>query len=75
MNSQYQKFTFNSFFQKQNKFMKQLFKMTMLTFETTLLFDEDLDGANDIHDVKIVIFVILKFLSSNETQLEKINHF
>ena len=47
----------------------------MLKFDTIFLFDKDLDGTNDIRDVKIIIFVTLKFSSLNKTQIEKFDHF
>ena len=57
-NSQYQNFTFNFFFEKQNKFMKQSSKTTTLKFETTTLTDEKINEANYMHNAKMKIFVI-----------------
>ena len=55
--------------------MNQLSKTIILKFKTTLLFDKDFDETNDIRDVKMITFFILKFSSSNELQIEKSDHF
>ena len=46
--------------------MKQSSKTIILEFETTLLFDEDLDGANNIRNIKLITLVTLKSSLSNE---------
>ena len=39
------------------------------------MFDENLDETKNIHDLKMITLVTLKFSSSNETQIEKFEHF
>ena len=72
---QNQDFTLDFFFQKQSEFMKQSSETIILKSETTFLSDEDLDEANDICDVAMIILVTLTFSSSNETKIEKSDHF
>ena len=55
--------------------MKQSSKTIMLKFETTLLSNKDFDETNDIRDVTMIISVTLKSPLSNETQIEKFDHF
>ena len=47
----------------------------MLKFKTTILTNEKTNEMNRIHNAKIKISVILKFLSSNKTQIKKSDHF
>ena len=74
-NSQYQDFTFNSSFEKQNKFMKQSLKTTTSKFKMTTLTDEKINEANHMRKQEMKTFVILKFSLLNKTQIEKFNHF
>ena len=41
----------------------------------TILINEKINEANCMHDTKMKIFIILKFSSSNKTQIEKFDHF
>ena len=72
INLQYQNLTFNSSFKKQNEFMKQLLKMIILKFKTTILTNEKTNEAHRMHNTKMKIFITLKFSSSNKTQNENL---
>ena len=55
--------------------MKQSSKTIILKFETTFLFDEKLNETNDMRDIKMIICITLKSLSSNKTQIKKFDYF
>ena len=71
------KFTFKNSLKlsKVINFTKQSSKTITLKIEITILINEKINKTHRMHDAKIKTFIILKFSSSNKTQIEKFNYF